>query len=896
MAQAASDPFAQFDTPAPVAASAPTNDNTTPAPGFTSVIDVGPLTAPGTTYDPNAPQGTPGSQTAPSLVGAPTSTGQQVAPITERQEFGEAMKNLAGEPLPPVKMAPEKSPPPSPAPRAAQTQATPSAAGDPFAAFDQPAAATSAATPAATLGQPPAAQTASPGTTKTAAEQPPAPAQQELRQQPWYQPLWNAAQTVDSTLKGAQDVAAHSATFGLDEIVAPLPAAVARSLSTGEPFSTAYDNVVQEQRAQRGAFESQHPVASALIGLTAGVGAPVAATAPLFAGAPAASIVGRGINAARNIAAGAGVGAISGAGETDGDIQARLAGARQGAEFGGILSTAAPIAGAVANRLGTALRPNAAVDPMAGTILRESAQLGPGAPVPPPEPSALPGMPIGSGAAFNNPGIAARERNINATDDAGRQAQILAQNQAIRNAAAPAAPAGVHLARDVTTPEASASVVKALQDAHGILKDEEDRLWNTPAMLANTPDKTHVQTVVAQAIAALPQRFQQAWQRSPDLKAAMEELRDLRPGATLADFNDVRSGILDAVRSLPYSERFAKRVGNDAASAVLKGIESNPSLRTNPTALADYQKARAFTNSMRTALETPQFQRMLQATAGNRKGIDPGTVAASMYNFGTGTEKSPGAVTRITDMLNDVRRTWSGLQGGNTGAPISGLSPASAAAARDELAQANRDLIVHSMLDSAASNVRDQAGNQRLLMNKLSDWIDTNSGWLKRSGAMNQPQLDLLDRIKKASIQAASAENLRGGTNSATFERLKGDRYVDAFIGPFLGRVLPASAGLAAGSVATHLFGEAGIGGMIGMELAGGVGGHMLGRPMLERLYAAPRARLMERLTEAIRDPQIAEDLMKKAGEKVNPKTRQWVRSFFALAPSSAMAPQEQPQ
>lgn len=769
--------------------------------------------------------------------------------------------------------------------RAGQPPATAPDANDPFVAAGWVGG-------SAAIPPPPASQI--PAT--TAPPPPPRPA--------WYQPIHDAVRGVVQSFQavppegsgplaavpgqGATQSLQHGFTMGLDEILAPLIPAAAESAATGKPFSQVYDDVVQQMRKPRAEFEQSHPYAATALSLAGSL--PTAElTAPLFSGVPAATRVGQAVNLARNIVAGGAAGAAGAFGMTDGDIQARLRGAESGAELGGGLSAFAPVAGAVATRLNTALRPNAAVDPLAGAVLRERAGLAPGAPTPAPEAPALPGMPLGVGGAFNSPGLAAQERLVNATDDAGAIAQRTAQNASIRDAAA-ALPTGAPGATLPEPAEASANAVRSLQRAHGVLKDEEERLWTAPALNAARPNAPLIRERVRQAIAALPQRFQQAIERNADVRNALADLERLGPNATLADVNQARSDILAASRALPYAERFAKRAADDAGRAMLRAIESDPALRTNAAAMAAYQRARDFTRNMHEALEKPQFQRMLQAIDGNRKGLDPGTLANEMFKFAAGTERTPQGLQRVLGMLDDVRRTWTGLAAGNAGVPLPGLTPAAAQAARTELAQGAREFVVSKMLDAASSNVRDQAGAQNLLMNKLSDWIDTNRTWIGRSGLFSQPQLDLLDRIRDASVQAQRTANLRGGAGSETFERLKGDRYIDAFMGPFLGRVSGVGMGALAGALATHLFGEAAIGGMIGTEIVGAAAGHAYGPTLLQRIYAVPRARLMERLNEAVRDPALAADLMRRAGEQLSPATRAWARSLLASAPAEQAA------
>lgn len=833
------DPFASAGwTPVPSAPPVATAPR-----AYQPVIDVG-----GPAYDPAIPTGAQGSQMAPASV-----TGRPGAGGDSMQDTMRIL--LGGEPKPGVEPNPDRTAL-APGPRAAAPTKKPDEF-DPFAA----------------AGWSPEPK-AGPATPSTAAPI----SSQELRNQPWHQPLTDAIMSV----VGAVGSLKHGASMGLDEILEPLVPALAETLRTGAPFSQAYDKAVSEQRQPRKEFERVNPALGTALEVTGGIPAAVA-TAPLFGtAAPGATLGTRAITAGRNLAAGVSTGAASGAGMREGGPEERLKGAEQGGVLGGIATAAVPVLSAIARRVPTAVAPTASVDNLAGQALRERAGLAPHDPVPTPDVAPIPNMPIGSGAAFRSPGLAAEERLINAGEDAGALAQRTQQNAAIGAAATGPQPGGARLAYPMDVPEASRSVVTALQRAHGVLRDEEERLWTSPLLTAVQPDVPALVARVQRSIAALPERFQNAIGRNADVNAALHDLYSLPPTATLADINMVRSDILAASRSLPFSERFAKKAADDAARAVLDAIESNPALRTNPAALAAYQRARDFTREMRSALDKPQFQNMLQATEGNRKGIDPGTVAGQMFKFAQGTERTPEGVSRIIDMLDGIRRTWGGLATSAGGVPLPGLNPATAFAARAELAQGTRDFIVNSMLNSATATARDAAGNQGVVMNRLSNWIDTNRGWIARSRVFNPAQIDLLDRIRESAVMAARTENFRGGAGSPTFERLKGDKYIDAFVGPLFGRTLQRGGGLAAGALATHIFGEAAIGGMVGQELVGGAGGHGMANWGLNALYNGPREVLRQRVAEAIRNPVIAEDLMRNAGSSLSPETRAWGKALLA--------------
>mgnify|MGYP000054728146 CR=1 FL=1 len=73
-----------------------------------------------------------------------------------------------------------------------------------------------------------------------------------------------------------------------------------------------------------------------------------------------------------------------------------------------------------------------------------------------------------------------------------------------------------------------------------------------------------------------------------------------------------------------------------------------------------------------------------------------------------------------------------------------------AQAAQAKLMQGGRDFIVNSMLDAAQSTVRDNTGEMGFALNSLSKWIDTNEGWMKKSGMFSQDQMDVVKAIRDA--------------------------------------------------------------------------------------------------------------------------------------------------
>ncbi len=860
----------------------PVNDNGQ-KPGLSPVIDIGGET----NIDPAAQPGTAGSGTIASQVGGPPTPNpapltvppgtpiQRITPRTDPVELGLLNDTLDASPGAPA------------APSATAPEPTKTTAFDPFAANGFVKSDTTPATVPATSETSTTAPATAPPTdpvVKMLGGPYPPSTSPEFAALPWDQRL--KASFVDAFLDPANtrlaagQSASHGATMGYDEDAVPAVSAAIDSLTKGVPFAPAYDQARQEMKANRIAFEKQNPVTGTALELAGGL-ASTPVTAPLFG--PGASFMGVG----RNIIAGAGLGAAAGFGQTEGDTSQRLQGARQGAEMGGVLSAAAPTIGAVGTRLNTALRPNAAIDNLAGGALRDAAGLSPTDAVPTPTPSPLPNMPIGVAGGFNSPGLASTERLLNTTDNTGALVERTAQNQAIQTAATGTVPGLPRLAEPATVSDAATEMTNAMQGAHGVLRDEERRLWTTQPMQTVQPDIPAAVARVQRTIGGLPARFQNAMTRNADVYNALQDFYNLPKNASLHDMNSARSDILAAARGLPASERFARTAATSAGDAILDAIESNPGLRANPQALSDYRRARTYSRRLNDAFEKPQFQAMVNAQPGNRKGLDPAVVGRKAFNLTTASEKTPGGVNHILGMLDDLRRTWGSLATANAGMPLPGLSPAAAFGARAELAQGYRNVIINSMLDAASSTERDLSGKPNIIMNRLSETIDSNRGWIQRSGAMSPAQMDVVDAIRDAAVMAAKREALRGGRGSETFERLIGDRYLDVFLGPVLSRVLPRVGGAIGGAITEHVAPGFGIGALIGIELAGA--GHST-TTALQSLYAMPRAALRQRLNEAIRDPAIAADLMRRAGSSVSPQTKQWARSLLAMEPAATAA------
>ncbi len=662
--------------------------------------------------------------------------------------------------------------------------------------------------------------------------------------------------------------------MGFDEVVGPIPAAIYDHLTTGIPFSQAYDQNVQAMRGARKAYETAHP----WIGTAAELGGaiiPAVATSGLYGAAEAGAGLGtRALMLARNTGINAVQGAVAGGGMTEGDLGQRITGAGQGAVLGAGVGAAA--AGLTKGVVGTyrALRPSAAVPRQAGQTLLDAT----GGRVPQVEPTPIPGMQRNVAQASNEPGLAATVRRSNALNDRAALEEAQANNAAVQRASTEMVGSGQHVGTRLasgrmTAPEASEKVVEGMQKAHDVIKQEEGRLWSQPAMSTklNLPA---VKQTVNRAITNMPVRFKNVLTKNADMQAALDELANLPKGTTLADLNTIRSDLLSLARTLPREQGMAKKVAGDLAKAILDGIEKNPALRNDPQAWSEYVAARAFTAKMWSVFGHDPMQAMLRANKFGNAGTDARTAAGRLFGFGKGTagERIPGGVNAIGDMLDDVQSQWRALGGAG------GLDPATANAARSELIQGTRDFIVNSMLDHAESATLDLSGEPNMIWNRVSGFVRRNAGWIKNSGLMNQDQLDLLDSIGEAAKQVARPENLRGGKGSETYERLMKDPTLISLFSNAYVRWGARAAGAGIGAALAHYFGETGIGAILG------VGAEGLGEKMLQQFYAGSREQVRALVEQAIRDPDIAHDLMQKAASfKPNPKTIDWLRSIMAI-------------
>lgn len=734
------------------------------------------------------------------------------------------------------------------------------------------------ATPALGPGPPPPTTPQIPGIA------PPKSADQAaMRDQPWYQGLLHGTASMIDNLPRELT---HGMTLGFDDLVEPILPSLFDAAVNGIPFEQAYAQNKAQYQQQRQPFESQHPWVSGVTQM-AGSAIPALAASPLYGAARAgAPLLMRGITAVRNLAVDAGLGGLGGFGMTEGDLQQRLAGARQGAELSGFLGRVMPFLGRIGGGIWRSLRPSSQVDTMAGKSLLEAT----GGRVPTPEQAPIPNFPLDTGSATNEPGLSALVRRSDTTNDAAAVARRTQQATAIREAATETQPGGTRLANSVTPQEASSNVVRNVRNANEVIKREEERLWQKPSIQKFSPDMPALKKAVDKAITAMPARFQNAINRTPALRDALEDLANLPNNATLADVNSIRSELLGLSRDLAATgDNYGAKVADMAASSILKGVESNPALRNNPQAWNDYVRARNFTKSKWDVMGHDAIQNILKPNRWGQQGIDERNAAGTLINA-TGKnvgERVQGGIDAINQKLDEIRKTWGQMR--NAGQTKPGeFDPVDAFNAKADMAQSARDYIVNSILDATSSSVRGADDQALVQLNALSKMMDRNRAWLQKSGLMNADQMALWDRIRDAAVMGARVENQRGGLGSPTYERIFGKtpKIIDLFASRYT-KMGAAGVGALIGSM-FGTWGDAGIGALLG------VGAENMGHAILERLYTVPNEMLKAKLAEALQNPDIAADLMKNAtlaaSKSISPATRAWFRSLLAIEPTSQAA------
>lgn len=593
-----------------------------------------------------------------------------------------------------------------------------------------------------------------------------------------------------------------------------------------------------------------------------GVGAALP-MAPL-AGEATLSSIARGIGTAAAAGAGSGVGQY--VGQNVAPKGWEDVGGTAGALLGGLG------AGAAANAARTgaqAMLPNATQEgrqSLAGKALNEMAA---GNPM---ERPALPGVPTDSAQAFNSPQMASAVDELNQRDKQGMQVQKAGQNEGINNAFKQAAP-GIDLtqAPEANAANASTRFLSSLQQANDAIKQEEKRVWNAPELTSVQMYKPWLVAGVQRGLSGLPAGLQREIQSGP-LASFMQDLQDAGQGTdrvSLDEANSIRSDILAESRALRSSGNARGSAAADAmAKSVLDSMEQAPGLRGNPQAWTAYQAARDFTRQKWNALGYTPFQSLLRPNRYGNMAATPETAASGLFNLSAGAENVPGGFTGINDLLDEVKRQWNAA-----GSLVH--DPQQVAGIQNDLRSSLQDYLISKAMGATDSTTTDLTGQANINPNALRSWIGRNRNWLSQSGIFSSQQMGLLDRMQQTSQMLSRTQNLQGNIGSQTYQRIMNGSLIDRLAGRAFGQAGKA-VGTGLGAIAgTHLGVGPEVGGLVGYGVS----------DLVKRIAEAPQARTKALLDQALRDPELADDLMTHQSpstwKRLAPNTQQRLNALF---------------
>ena len=880
MADPAIDPFAQYDTAAPA--------------------------------NSNAPAAGPGLQvmSTPTAVGAvatQTVNGQTLAfnPQTGKYDIPTGGGGGTSGVMGPV--APAKTP--------VEVRSTPQ--NDPFAQYESAATAPAAATPTATPVS--TAPTAAPPTTAptTTPQTPPGVpplhpfAQQELRNQPWYQPIYDAVQT----LQGGAGAALHGATMGFDEIANALVPAIEKSLSKGIPFTQAYEEAVQEQSVPRRQFEALHPSAGSLLELAGGA-VPAALGSPLYAAAPkGAGLLARGAMAARNAGVGAGTGAVAGFGGTEGGLAERVRGAETGAAVGAGLAVAAPLVTAPAAKLVAGIaRPMSKPAGVVGNILNEVVAEGPPGAAPVKfEPSPIAGAPLDIAQASGNPELAQLADARNAANLPNQKRMTAEQANALIQRI-PGGP-GNNIAPESAAARGSRRFTAGVASGTRISNTEEKRVWNTPALEDKAMTSASSKEGVNNAILAIQRDhpgLDDVIENSPVLRGIVKDLVGMPGNVSANELNSIASRFKKASRDPNQNDNVrlvAQKLGGAAHDSLwnapevtgrpaqtIPGLPARvemhaqpdgtvvpvhiaatpptviPEIKPIPGLVRDLNAARDFTKQEAQTFGHASFENIVARNSYGNQTVTPGTAANRFFDFTNGTE-TPGAIRDATSFLNDIKSEW--LKLGLLGTKY---DPASVAMAQTELKQGLREYISAKFLAGISNANTDMRGNQGIAMEKAADFLGNNRDMLRNTGIYTPAEMDAWKEVEDYSRMVARGRSLGKSIGSPTYTRLASDaKWLRVFMNPMMSSITGTALGAALGATV----GDTSLGVILG-GLEGGVAGGV-GTTILRAMYNSSREKSLKLLDEAVNNPVIAADLMRRASAKVafSQDTKRWLRSWL---------------
>lgn len=617
----------------------------------------------------------------------------------------------------------------------------------------------------------------------------------------------------------------HHATGGLtDKEIAVLQASGLMGGGVkGDDFAGRYHGSLTNLRNNLDEYEGANPKAA--------TGEKAAAVvAPLALAGPEVAAKTLGKAALRSGAAGAGMGGALGFGGTDDqsasqDLTATGIGAAAGGAAGMALPVGLGIAKAPFRMAGKAASVfgQEGIDTAAGRVLNESKTNGNIFEKPP-----LPGMKLTTGQATNDPGLLWLERNVSQSTPMGATltGEALAKNNdAIRTGITQLGNGGG---------DPSQAMSDALDRIYAARRSAASDLFKK-ADLSNTGGVSGFQfnNFMKKYVGGLPVADQA--QVPQDVMGIMDKMA----AAKTQNLSDVQS-----VRSMLTSRATAAARGGDANLARILGGLADQTENFIDMKAANlgakyplYNQARANYADMKGTFEKPPAVRA--ALGVDSYGADKVPASATADHF---IKTGKGAKETFNSYLNAIA-----TKDPKTGAIT--YDPDGLKAAQDAFAQKFLKQVSNSGTDANGQNIVSPAKMQKF----LGDY----------SHVINSPmftpaQRDLVDRIAKATSMASRVQNARPpGGGSDTFQKLQGDKFIDALVGPYASKLVGAAGKV--GGAAYGALEEGKIGAVMGF-MAGEKGGELV-----NSLFKAPRDKVVNLITEAMHDPQLAQDLMMKA-------------------------------
>jgi len=791
---------------------------------------------------------------------------------------------------------------PAPAAPAAAATATP-------AAPQADSADVMATVPPATPPPPPSTEPPSP--TQQIAQKPPT-TEQELRNQPWYQGLWDFVQPY-GPIKGAVSEAMHHFYSGFDEVVLPIGPALKKSFEEGIPFSQAYDQAVAELRGNRKVFESNYPQTARYAGLGGDVEQALTLR-KLYKAREGSLFSPEGMQTAvRNIGAGTVQAGVSSFGEKEGNLaqraQAGVEGAEAGLFLGPIAEVAAPAVKAVV-KVGrdiiNAFRPQSLAEQKAGQVLKEVA--GGGSTTV--RPSPVPGFQQTTGEATGNAGFerfaggVRQEPKFVAEDEL----RIADRNQQVRNAV-PSTPTTEH--PTVESARASTAAERRIKQARDIIRTEEERVWNKPSLTKPTISTSTSKKMVGDAWSDIKRTeagLADAAEKEGTIPRILRDLDDFAPKMSAQEINSIRSRFLRLARdpSAPGDVRLAARklaaaaekglwgapevvgvaapgiptgrtiLARDANGILRPTPEMSGAIRPDPELVRDMKASRAFTKQEAEVLNHDSFENIFRRNSSGNATATEGVGLDKFFDFQNGVMK-PGGITNLTKFLDDIKSSWSRLSAAERAGKY---NPATIGPVMNDLRQNTWDFLMSQMMERASQAGADIRGQPRIAYAALDQWITRNLPMLERSGIGTPAQLAGLRRLGQLAERINAATTSGRTPGSDTWRNIMSGRtWLDVFMSPWVARV----AGVGVGAGLGYVLGDTSLGGILPAVEGGAAGGTAM--EVLQRMYESPREMTQRFVYEGLNNPDIAKDLMQKASRqswaRFSPATQAFLKAFM---------------